>query len=159
MTIMTSARPLVLGLALSLATLAGVSAASPGKGGQAVAQGANYDAGVQAFEAHNYAEAVHQLEIAIVANPKNPDSFFRLGQSHRALGNYRRALKYIRLALEIEPNHLAALKERGIVLLEAGEPDEAKTALERLGEMCDKACPEYESLKKQVEAAPAKKDG
>lgn len=156
---METARPLVFGFVLAAIALIGACAASPGGDQPRVAPRANLDAGIRAFEARDYEKAVQQLEIAIVADPKNPEGFYRLGQSHRALGNYRRALKYIRLALEIEPNHWAALKERGIVLLEAGEPEEAKVALEQLGDRCEYACPEYESLKQRVETAPAKKDG
>lgn len=153
-----TARPLAFGFVLSLMALAGACAASSGRDQPHAAPRANLNAGIQALEAKDYQKAVQQLEIAIVADPKNPEGFYRLGQSHRALGNYRRALKYIRLALEIEPNHLPALKERGVVLLEAGEHDEAEVALEQLGDKCDHTCPEYQSLKQQVEAAPVKRD-
>jgi len=153
---MDTARPLAFGFVLAVVAMVGACAASPD---HRSTPRANLDAGIQALEAKEYEKAVQQLEIAIVADPKNPDGFYRLGQSHRALGNYRRALKYIRLALEIEPNHLAALKERGVVLLEAGEREEAKVTLQQLGDKCDRACPEYQSLKQQVEAAPTNKDG
>lgn len=153
-----SVRPLVFGFVVAGIALIGACAASAGKHPPQIAPHANLDAGIQALEAEDYEKAMQQLEIAIVADPKNPEAFYRLAQTHRALGNYRRALKYIRLALEIEPNHLGALKERGIVLLEAGQPEEAKVTLEQLGDKCDRSCPEYKSLKQQVEAAPTKKD-
>jgi tetratricopeptide (TPR) repeat protein len=154
---MSAAHSLAFGLMFSLA--ATIADAAPAKDRDATAPHGNLDAGIAAYESRDFRMAVQQLEIAIVADPKNPEGYFRLSQAHRALGNYRRALKYVRLALAIEPNHLAALRERGVILLEAGQPADAKLALEQLGEKCGRACPEYESLKRQLAAAPVKKDG
>ena len=156
---MNAARNLACGLILALVVGAGSVVAATGKDAQPPVPHANLDAGIAAYEAKDYRGAIQQLEIAIVADPKNPEGYFRLSQSHRALGNYRRALKYVRLTLAIEPNHLAALRERGMTLLQAGQPEDARVALEQLGEKCDRACPEYESLKQELGLKAEKRDG
>ena len=155
---MKLARPLGFGLIVTVVVGLGAIAA-PGEDRSAHVAHANLDAGITAYEAQDYREAVKQLEIAIVADPKNPEGYFRLGQSHRALGNFRSALKYIRLTLAIEPNHFAALRERGVTLMEAGHTDDAKMALQKLGEKCERVCPEYESLKQELDAVAEKQDG
>ena len=152
-------RTSLLGLVGAAALLAGSCATAPSATERRLPSTANLEAGVRALEAKDYDKAMQQLEIAIVADPKNADGYFRLAQSHRGLGDPLRALKYIRLALQIQPNHLAALYERGSTELEAGETAAAEETLEKLGKTCEQACAEYESLKTLVEAAPKKSGG
>ena len=152
-------RTSLLGLVAAASLLAGSCATAPSATERRPPSTANLEAGVRALEARDYDKAVQQLEIAIVADPKNVDGYYRLGQSHRGLGDYRSALKYIRLALQIQPNHLAALFERGSTELAAGEREAAEETLEKLGQTCKRACAEYESLKTLVEAAPKKSGG
>ncbi len=143
----------------TVVVLVGACAAASGTGVERQKPRANLDAGIAALKVRDYDRAIKQLEIAIVANPKNPDGYYRLGQSHRARGDMRRAMKYIRLALQIEPNHLAALRERGETELATGEVEKARETLEQLGAKCKPSCPEYELLKKSLEAAPKLNDG
>lgn len=110
----------------------------------------NLKAGLSAMQADDYGAAVIQLERAIVADPKNPDGYAALGQSHRQLGNSQKALKYSRIALEIEPSHLSALHLQGQAQLDVGELTAAEDTLERLGRRCDRICPEYERLSRAV---------
>lgn len=110
----------------------------------------NLKAGLNAMQADDYDAAVIQLERAIVADPKNPDSYTALGQSHRQLGNSQKALKYSRIALEIEPSHLSALQLQGQAQLDVGELEAAESTLERLGQRCDRVCAEYEQLSRAV---------
>jgi tetratricopeptide (TPR) repeat protein len=152
-------RTSLLALVGAAVLLVGSCATAPSATERRPLSTANLKAGVAALEAKEFDEAVRQLEIAIVADPKSPDGYFRLGQSHRGRGDFHRALKYIRLALQIRPNHLAALYERGSTELAAGEREAAVETLEALGEKCGRQCEEYESLKKLVEAAPKKSGG
>ena len=119
---------------------------------------ANLKAGIQAIAAEDYRTAVTELERAIVADPKNPDGYFRLAQTHRRLGNYRQALKYARLTLEIEPNHRPALLEQGHAQLDVGELEDAGETLEQLGARCDFSCDEYRALQRAVDAFKSKQD-
>ena len=159
LSVIHASRTLIFATVTGVVALVGACAASPSGRQQSPPPRANLNAGIQALEAQDYAKAVQQLEIAIVADPKDPDGYYHLGQSHRGLGDYRSALKYIRLALQIEPNHFPALRERGETLLDAGKPDAARETLERLGAKCERVCPEYESLKQSVESFPSKSGG
>lgn len=110
----------------------------------------NLKAGLTAMQADDFDAAIAQLERAIVADPKNPDGYAALGQSHRELGNSQKALKYSRIALEIEPSHLSALQLHGLAQLDVGELAAAEDTLERLGRRCDRICNEYERLSQAV---------
>ncbi len=116
-----TARASLLGFVAAAVLFASACATAPSATERRVPSTVNLEVGVQALRAKEYDKAVQQLEIAIVADPKNADGYYRLGQSHRGRGDFRRALKYIALALQIRPNHLAALHAQGATELDAGE--------------------------------------
>ncbi len=145
-------RRVVFALVTGLAVVIGAGAVVPPRAAEAETPQPNLVAGVRALEARDFEAAVRQLERAIVADPKSSEAYFRLGQSHRGLGDLDRALKYMRLALQIEPNNFPALSERGDTLLAAGKVEEARAALADLESRCGETCPESQSLQKAIDA-------
>jgi Tfp pilus assembly protein PilF len=110
------------------------------------------NAGVRAIQQQDWRGAVSRLESAIVFDPANADAFERLGYAHQQLGNPDKALKYFRIALEIEPNHVAALSRRGLVLLSSGNVEEAKADLQRLSRRCGAGCAPHDELQRALDS-------
>lgn len=131
----------VLALTLALPPLAALAA-----------EQANLDAGRKSVARGQFDNAIEQLERAIVADPRNPEGFMLLGESHRRQGRLTAALKYLNIALELEPNHLEALRSKGDVLLAQGEREEAEAVLQHLRQRCGD-CREYRRLRQKVAQA------
>jgi tetratricopeptide (TPR) repeat protein len=110
----------------------------------------NFAAGLKAIESQDYRTAIQQLERAIVAQPANADAYWRLAEAHRQSGDLRRAVKYARIALDLEPAHRGALLEEGLAWLAAGDRKQAEATLETLGGKCQQACPEFERLRQAL---------
>jgi tetratricopeptide (TPR) repeat protein len=110
----------------------------------------NFAAGLRAIESQDYRTAIQQLERAIVAQPANADAYWRLAEAHRQSGDLRRAVKYARIALDLEPAHRGALLEEGLAWLAAGDQAQAQATLETLGLKCKQACPEFERLRQAL---------
>ena len=110
----------------------------------------NFTAGLRAIETQNYQTAIQQLERAIVAQPANVDAYWRLAEAHRRSGDLRRAVKYARIALDLEPAHRGALLEEGLAWLAAGNQEQARATLETLGLKCKQACQEFERLRQAL---------
>jgi tetratricopeptide (TPR) repeat protein len=110
----------------------------------------NFTAGLKAIESQDFKTAIQQLERAIVAQPANADAYWRLAEAHRQSGDLRRAVKYARIALDLEPAHRGALLEEGLAWLAAGDSAQAKATLDTLGLKCKQSCPEYERLRQAV---------
>ena len=123
---------------------------SAGAGADARSEAA-YGAGLKAIQQQDWQAAVNRLETAIVFDPANPDAFERLGFAHQQLGNADRALKYFRIALEIEPNHTAALARHGLAMLSAGKVDEARQDLRRLARKCGTGCAAHDELQRALD--------
>lgn len=60
--------------------------------------------------------AIQDLQSALTLNPRNPDSWHMLGRSHLSLGQPAEAQACWRRALEIAPQHLQSLLDRGFLL-------------------------------------------
>jgi len=110
----------------------------------------NFMAGLKAIESQDYKTAILQLERAIVAQPGHVDAYWRLAEAHRQAGDLRRAVKYARIALDLEPAHRGALLEEGLAWLAAGDQAQAQATLDTLGLKCKQACPEYERLRQAL---------
>ena len=134
-----------------IVTLAAVAMLAAGAAGAATERPqANFAAGLKAMDAQDYRAAIQQLERAIVAQPANADAYWRLAEANRRIGDLRRAVKYARIALDLEPAHRGALLEEGLAWLDAGQPAQAQAALETLGAKCKQACPEFERLRQAL---------
>jgi Tfp pilus assembly protein PilF len=110
----------------------------------------NFMAGLKAMETQDFRTAIQQLERAIVAQPANADAYWRLAEAHRQSGDLRRAVKYSRIALDLEPAHRGALLEEGLAWLAAGDQAQAQATLDTLGLKCKQACPEFERLRQAL---------
>jgi Tfp pilus assembly protein PilF len=136
---------------LSIAAFS-LALAAPGPAGADQRSELAMNAGVRAIQAQDWKAAVSRLESAIVFDPGNADAFERLGYAHQQLGNPDKALKYYRIALEIEPNHAAALSRRGMALLSAGNVEEAKADLQRLSRRCGTGCAPHDELQRALDS-------
>jgi tetratricopeptide (TPR) repeat protein len=125
--------------------------AAPAAGAEARAELA-LNAGNRLIQQQDWRGAIARLESAIVFDPANPDVYERLGYAHQQLGNPEKALKYYRIALEIEPNHLAALSHHGLAMLSAGKVDAAKADLQRLSRRCSSGCAPHDELQRALDS-------
>jgi len=141
--VMIASQAVVLGMVL------GVPAASAGTDARGELA---YSAGMRAIQQQDWGVAVNRLESAIVFDPGNADAFERLGFVHLQMGNLQKALKYFRIALEIEPNHTAALSRHGMASLSAGQLDAAKTDLQRLSRKCGTGCAAHDELQRAIDS-------
>ena len=116
----------------------------------------NLDTGRQALQQNAYRAAVVELERAIVADPRNPEGYVLLGQAYQGLGSAERALKYYRLALELEPGHRRALMLRGEAYLHRGDLLPAEETLAQLAAKCNADCLEFQRLNRSVSSYKAK---
>ena len=102
----------------------------------------------------NLFDALMTFEKAIVANPKNIKAYHGLGLSHMALENYDLALKYIDMALMVEPSSLTMLKDKGMVLIDLDDESAAKDVLDKMRFICaETACPQGDELESALTAA------
>lgn len=109
----------------------------------------NLAAGIAALERGQYFAARAELERAMVANPRDPEPYYRLGQAYAGMDDDARALKYLGLALELEPAHRGALLAQGRAWLRQGARDEAARSLDRLDSACG-ACMEAKALRRAL---------
>ncbi len=82
-------------------------------------------AGVLAMQVGNPALAVERIRRAI-AIAANPDFYSHLGEAYRRLGQLERAIEACRAALLLNPNHVHALNNLGVALLEQGVTGQAR---------------------------------
>jgi Tfp pilus assembly protein PilF len=139
-------------LPIVLYVVAQAALAAPAAAGADARSELAMNAGVRAIQQQDWRGAVSRLEAAIVFDPANADAFERLGYAHQQLGNPDKALKYFRIALEIEPNHVAALSRRGLVLLSSGNVEEAKADLQRLSRRCGAGCAPHDELQRALDS-------
>jgi len=120
---------------------------------------AAFNAGVRAIQQQDWQSAVNRLEAAIVADPTNPDAYERLGYAHQQLNEPDKALKYFRIALELEPNHVNALSHHGLAMLSAGNMKEARADLDRLTRRCGAGCAPHDELQRAIDYYRLKQGG
>jgi tetratricopeptide (TPR) repeat protein len=86
-------------------------------------------------------EALDLYESAVAADPRNVAAYVGLGRSYEAIGMQGKALRYYRLALDINPNDLNALEAQTIGMIAKATPSKAQLSLDRLRKLCPKGCP------------------
>lgn len=96
-------------------------------------------------------EAVAALERAIVANPANARAFSYLGRALQQGGDLKRADKYYRTALTIDPNEPDALNWLGQLDHAEGRAADARAKLDRLTRVCAD-CPQTRALERVLAA-------
>ncbi len=80
------------------------------------------------FKVKRYREAIDLLELAVKHKLEFPDLYHYLSQATFALKDFKQASKYVRSALNADPENCSYLNQLGICLKELGELDEAVKA-------------------------------
>lgn len=102
-----------------------------------------YQAGVAAFNAGNYAEAIRQLRTARRALPSDGNINYALGLAYNANGDKDDAKQAFERAVRAQNAPIPARLQLGLVSLELGDRNTAaaqQTALQRMVGSCDAAC-------------------
>jgi tetratricopeptide (TPR) repeat protein len=101
--------------------------------------------------------ATDDFESALVVDPGYLGTLVALGDAARKAGLQGKAIHYYRVALERDPNDLAAISGEGGAMAEKGALDKAHANLARLEGLCGKACPETRTLAEAIAKGPAPK--
>lgn len=87
------------------------------------------------------AEAIKELEGAILRQPKNPFNYFSLAMLYEKDGNTTAEIEYLEKAIDADPQNPVTHSKLAAALKKAGEPrrqtDEQVTAQRLLGELPD----------------------
>lgn len=140
---------IVLALALSCACLAAPSAFAQ-MGGMAPTASAPrqdpnvpYQAGMAAYNAHNYSEAVRQLQTARRLSPRDGLISYALGLALNANGDKEEAKGAFERSVRARNAPVQAHLQLGLVALELADREtatEQQAALQRLIAECDATC-------------------
>lgn len=141
---------IVLGLASAALAAGAPSTSRPPARPQA--QPTDYDLGVKAVEAGDYARALPAFQKVVQADPRNADAWNYIGFSHRQLKQFDQSLVAYQKALAINPDHRGANEYLGELYLQTGDPGKARERLAKLSALCPSGCKELDDLKKAVKA-------
>lgn len=108
------------------------------------------DRGAMALAADKADEARMAFERAMLADPRQSASHANLGRAHLAMDHVTAAAKYLRTALDIDPQNLDALHWAGLVDLRADNVEAAKKKRDKLLTLCSSECPQYQAMSKAV---------
>ncbi len=142
----------VFALALASPAMAAGSSSSSRPPAAPSARTSDYDSGVKAVKAGDYQRALDLLHKVVQAEPRNADAWNYIGFSERNLGRFDPSLAAYQKALAINPNHVGANEYLGELYLKLGDPEKARQQLAKLQSVCPSGCPEYNDLKKAVDA-------
>ena len=145
-------------VAATVAALAGPIAALASGGGSSkddTASDSNYDDGVKAVKAKDYAGALAKLTLAVKADPKNADAWNYIGFADRKLGKFPDSLAAYEKALALQPNHLGANEYLGELYIQTGDGAKANQQLAKLEKLCGTSCDEYKELKAAISSGKA----
>lgn len=93
------------------------------------------DAGMKAFAAGRYAEAVEHFEEAADRRPADVTVRLYLGRSYRRLGRLPESADVLRQAARLAPDDAAVRRELGHLFMELGRPGSALTQYEQAVEL------------------------
>ncbi len=102
-----------------------------------------YQAGIAAFNAGNYSEAIRQLRTARRASPSDGTINYALGLAYNANGDKEEAKIAFERAIHAANAPVLARLQLGLVSLQLGDRDtatEQQTALQRSVTACDATC-------------------
>ncbi len=115
----------------------------------------DYGDGEKAVKEGRYQDAVNSFTKVVQREPDNANAHNYLGFSLRKLGQFDKAQAHYRTALQIEPNHKAALEYYGELFLQIKDLPRAEEQLARLERVCPSGCTERSELEKAVKAYKA----
>lgn len=108
--------------------------------------------------AHGDVEAATDaFESALAVDPGHAGTLIALGDAARKAGLDGKAIHYYRVALERDPNDMAAIAGEGSAMAEKGALDKARANLARLEGLCGKNCAETRLLADAIARGPAPK--
>ncbi len=139
-----------LALALSLSASMG-TAAPRGADPRAAALVAEGRAALASGDAQ---AAIDAFEAALAVDPGHTAIYLELAEGARREGMQGKAIGYYRVALEREPENLAAISGEGAALVEKGAVEKARRNLARLERLCGDACPETRELATAIARGP-----
>jgi Flp pilus assembly protein TadD len=142
------ATAVVLALAFSLPAAA-MPSTTP------AAASSDYIAGEKAVKEGRYQDAVPLLTKVVQREPDNADAHNYLGFSLRKLGDLDKAQAHYRTALQLEPDHKAALEYYGELFLQIKDLPHAEEQLARLQRVCASGCTERAALEQAVKTYKA----
>ena len=164
---------LVLGAALLALASAPAGAVMSGSESDrpAAAEADEYARGVAAFEREEWSAVVDHMTRATEQRPWHDDAYNLMGFAYRKLGDYHKALQSYDRALKLNPYHRGALEYLGEAYLELDQPELARATLERLEVECRRIvpaatdggwqenCEEWQDLSEAYEAYIARPGG
>jgi Flp pilus assembly protein TadD len=92
----------------------------------------DYNAGLQAKAAKQYATAASHFRRAVDARPDFPEAWNELGYALRQIGKFEEALTAYDHALRLRPNFPEAMEYLGEAYVKLGRLDDARAVLDRL---------------------------
>jgi tetratricopeptide (TPR) repeat protein len=99
-------------------------------------------------------KAVDAFEAALAVDPAATAIFLDLAEAARLNGLQGKAIRYYRMALDREPDNLAALSGEGAALVEKGALEKARRNLAKLQSICGDKCPETRQLAAVIAKGP-----
>lgn len=141
----------VLTLALASAALAAGSPSTSRPPARPQAQPTDYDLGVKAVQAGDYARALTLFQKVVQADPRNADAWNYIGFSHRNLKRFDESLAAYQKALALNPDHRGANEYLGELYLQTGDPAKARERLAKLSALCPSGCKEHDDLRKAIQ--------
>ena len=113
----------------------------------------DFEMGMQAVQAKDWATARYHLDIAAAAEPANPDILNLLGYTYRNQKDYVLAFKYYHEALRLNPDHKGAHEYIGEAYVLTGDKAKARVHLQALERICGQQCEEYIDLARAIARA------
>ena len=101
--------------------------------------------------------ATDEFESALAVDPGYTGTLVALGDAARKAGLQGKAIHYYRVALERDPNDLAAIGGEGGAMAEKGALEKARGNLAKLEGLCGKGCAESRMLADAIAKGPAPK--
>lgn len=145
--------PAALALSLALAITSSYSYGAPREADPRAA--ALVAEGRGAMQAGNVGDAITAFEAALAIDPAHTAIYLELAEAARRDGMQGKAIHYYRIALERDPENLAAIAGEGEALIEKGAMEKARRNLSRLETICGRNCAETKELAAAISAAPA----
>ncbi len=116
------------------------------------APASDYDLGVKAVQAGDYARARALFQKVVQIDPRNADAWNNLGFSHRNLKQFSQSLVAYQKALAINPDHLGANEYLGELYLQIGNLEKTREQVNKLSALCPSGCKEADDLRKAIKA-------
>lgn len=85
----------------------------------------------ESIDNENFGNALDWLNQALDADPRNPETYFRIARGYYLIGEFDRAIKYMRYAIEQKPGKADYRYQMGRFLEGAGYRDEALNQYQR----------------------------